>query len=734
GTIEFPVDTDYEYAVYQTGETPVYQSSPVFTDLPSGTYEGIMRLVAGGCDALPVSITIDEAPIVPEAPVSGGDQTECAVAPIQTLTAEATAPASGMVTWYDAPTGGNVVVDPILDGVGTVTYYAEASNGDCVSDTRTAVTLTINAQPQIDPLDNQVVCGAFMLPEITGTNLTGDLAYYTETGANGMRYEVGDVISIVGNHTLYLYVATVDDCVAESPFTLTINETPTAGTIGTDESICYEETPGALTSVAAGTGTGTITYRWESSSDGTSWSAIGGASDATYQPDALTSTTHYRRVTVATANGLTCESAPTDAVTVTVTGELTADAGADQTQYHHSVFTLDANVPTLGTGEWSVVSTEQPAEFIDVTNPTATITLLPNTSVTLRWTVTEDDCSVFDEVTLTSVHGADVEVTKTLKDTDQLGYVPGSDVEYVITVRNNGPAYAEGVRIRDVAPAGTTIDSWTAEVVAGSVFLPAIAGSADLDETILVFPDGAVVSYEITVHTPNEITDDLINTVDVATGTDDADLTNNSAATSGLPAVPVAPLSGGDQTACAESPVQTLTATATVPDGQTIVWYDAPGGGDVVATPVLDEIGTITYYAEAQRGPLVSLVRTPVTLTINGLPNLIITDPAVACAGTTIDLTATAVSTGSDGGLTYAYFTDAAGSSELATPEAVTTSGVYYIRATDPVTGCSTIAPVTVQFVDRPVVVVTHPDCVVGAGTITITEPLGAGFEYSING
>src|SRR5690606_39802623 len=115
---------------------------------------------------------------------------------------------------------------------------------------------------------------------------------------------------------------------------------------------------------------------------------------------------------------------------VTVTGELTADAGADQTQYHNSVFTLDANVPTLGMGEWSVVSTEQPAEFTDVTNAAATITLLPNTAVTLRWTVTEGDCSVFDAVTLTSVHGADVEVTKTLKDTDQLGYVPGADVEY----------------------------------------------------------------------------------------------------------------------------------------------------------------------------------------------------------------------------------------------------------------------------------------------------------------
>src|SRR5690606_11082380 len=179
---------------------------------------------------------------------------------------------------------------------------------------------------------------------------------------------------------------------------------------------------------------------------------------------------------------------------------------------------------------------------------------------------------------------------------------------------------------------------------------------------------------------------------------------------------------------------QILTATATVPSGQTIVWYDAPSGGNGIAAPVLDEIGTVTYYAEAVKGALVSETRTAVTLTIHALPVLAITDPAVACAGATIDLTAAAVTAGSDGGLTYSYYTDAAGTSLVENPAAVTASGTYYIRATDPVTGCSTIAPVTVQFVDRPVVVVTHPDCATGTVSIACTRPLGAGFAYAING
>ncbi|MBW2938865.1 hypothetical protein KXJ69_12150, partial [Aureisphaera sp. CAU 1614] len=82
---------------------------------------------------------------------------------------------------------------------------------------------------------------------------------------------------------------------------------------------------------------------------------------------------------------------------------------------------------------------------------------------------------------------------------------------------------------------------------------------------------------------------------------------------------PSAPVSGGDQTECEENPIQTLTATATVPAGQTITWYDAATGGNVVANPIWNQLGSITYWAEATVtiGGCSSLTRTAVTLTIN---------------------------------------------------------------------------------------------------------------------
>src|SRR5690606_39290090 len=122
-------------------------------------------------------------------------------------------------------------------------------------------------------------------------------------------------------------------------FKLTLNEAPQAGSIGNDQSICYGEAPAELVSLEDGSGSGTVSYRWEQSADGTTWYAIPGANGVSYQPGALTTTMHYRRVTVASANGLTCESGPTAVVTETVTGKLLAPAGEHQLNYHHSTLT-----------------------------------------------------------------------------------------------------------------------------------------------------------------------------------------------------------------------------------------------------------------------------------------------------------------------------------------------------------------------------------------------------------
>ncbi|MBK8601234.1 MAG: hypothetical protein IPN80_12435 [Flavobacterium sp.] len=113
-------------------------------------------------------MTINPASVVP---VSGGNQTECEASPLQTLTATATVPAGSTVVWYNAATNGSIVTNPTLNSVGTVTYYAQAVNGNnCSSLSRTPVTLTINPASVV-PVSggNQTECEASPLQTLTAT-------------------------------------------------------------------------------------------------------------------------------------------------------------------------------------------------------------------------------------------------------------------------------------------------------------------------------------------------------------------------------------------------------------------------------------------------------------------------------------------------------------------------------------------------------------------------------------
>ena len=77
-------------------------------------------------------------------------------------------------------------------------------------------------------------------------------------------------------------------------------------------------------------------------------------------------------------------------------------------------------------------------------------------------------------------------------------------------------------------------------------------------------------------------------------------------------------------------------------------------------------------------------------------PILITTSPPPVCEPASVDLTASAVTAGSDVGLIYTYWMDAAATTPLSNPSAVTTGGIYYIKAQS--TGsCFTIRPVVVS-------------------------------------
>ena len=94
------------------------------------------------------------------------------------------------------------------------------------------------------------------------------------------------------------------------------------GVIAGDQTGCTPFDAIAFTSTTAGstTGAGLISYQWQMSTTGCdgAWTDIVGATSATYDPQAVTVITNYRRVTTSTLDGVAC-SANSNCLTVTPT-------------------------------------------------------------------------------------------------------------------------------------------------------------------------------------------------------------------------------------------------------------------------------------------------------------------------------------------------------------------------------------------------------------------------------
>ncbi|MBC6110040.1 DUF11 domain-containing protein, partial [Pedobacter sp. CCM 8938] len=246
-------------------------------------------------------------------------------------------------------------------------------------------------------------------------------------------------------------------------FDVTVQSITTAGTIAANQTICANSVPALISSSTAGSGSGTISYRWENSTNGTSWTTITGQTGPTYQPPSLTTTTLYRRTTISTvaSPSSVCESAPSTPVTITVSQPATiADAGIDQTNYNTGIFTLQGNAPTAGTGVWSVISGT--ASIANISDRNTTVTIAKNTTATLAWTITNAPCaSSTDQVIVTYTENTDRQITKTV---NKINPNVGENITFTLTATNNGPSNGTNVSITDLLKSGYTFVSATPSV------------------------------------------------------------------------------------------------------------------------------------------------------------------------------------------------------------------------------------------------------------------------------
>lgn len=121
----------------------------------------------------------------------------------------------------------------------------------------------------------------------------------------------------------------------------------------------------------------------------------------------------------------------------------------------------------------------------------------------------------------------DLEITKT---SAPATLVPGTAVTYTITVRNNGPAAANGATVVDTFPAAVTNVTWTCSATGGAA-CGAASGSGNLNQTLGNLPSGASVTITAVGTIQSAATGNLVNTATVTAPAinTDTDTGNNSA-------------------------------------------------------------------------------------------------------------------------------------------------------------------------------------------------------------
>lgn len=116
----------------------------------------------------------------------------------------------------------------------------------------------------------------------------------------------------------------------------------------------------------------------------------------------------------------------------------------------------------------------------------------------------------------------DIEVNK---DDGATTYTAGATVAYTVSVTNNGPSDATNVVVTDMAPAGTTISSWSCT----GASCPAASGAGNLNETAATLASGDSLVYSVNVDVPVSFTADLTNVAAASASETDINLANNSA-------------------------------------------------------------------------------------------------------------------------------------------------------------------------------------------------------------
>ncbi|PSL48796.1 putative repeat protein (TIGR01451 family)/gliding motility-associated-like protein [Chitinophaga niastensis] len=597
---------------------------------------------------------------------AGPDQILCGVT---NATLAATAPTSGTGAWTEVSGPNTAVINNAavantgISGLiaGTYTFVWTVSNGGCAPSTDTmliklsALPTVANAGPDQSPCNvttatlagNTPVTGTGGWHQISGPNsaVFADTTL-SNTGISGLVAGSYNFVWTIRNGTCPPFMDTVQ---------INVSPVPTVANAGQDQQLCNATTT-TLSGNTPAAGTGT-------------WSQIAGPNTLTFVNAALPNTAVQNLVPgiyslVWTISSGTCPVS-TDTMQLQVYAQPdAANAGPDQTKNNNGQFTMNANAPVSGTGTWAQVSGS--AVIAAPSNPNTLVTLQPNTTAVLTWTISNGNCtSSVDTVVLKYVRQADLKITKSDAGNS---YKTNSPLNYTITVENLGPTDVYGFTLQDVLPAQLVNPSWSSVVTGTNVALRPVSGTGSTINANgdIPFAPGNKIVINVTGNVAATAVGgtNISNTATVSTPADIPDPVqgNNTSSVTGVvpnnPPVAVndnfttlrdVPVSGNVLTNDSDPENQPLTVTTTPVTPPAFGTVVQNADGTFTYTPSPGFIGGDSYvYQVCDNQGACSQATVNITIT-QGRADLNITKiatPATATAGAPLTYTLTVTNNG----------------------------------------------------------------------------------------
>ena len=299
--------------------------------------------------------------------------------------------------------GGDLNNIDVTAGIPADTYHGVmtiTTAGGCTS--TQAVSLLVNAPPTTaDAGLPQTICSNSTATLAGNTPVTGTGEWSVVSGPAGYQFSNTsdpNALFTPGGSGTYILQWTIsnDPCTpSTSQVVISVNNAPTADA-GPDQTVCSTSPDVTLSGSIGGSAT---SGTWTTSGTGTFTGGVSTTTDLNtiYTPSSGDITAGIVALTLITDDpGAPCSPAHSVIIITIEPPPTTADAGSAQNICSSSTATLAANTPTVGIGAWSVVSgpSTNSSQISSLSDPAAIFTPDGGAGIyTLRWTITNDDCT-----------------------------------------------------------------------------------------------------------------------------------------------------------------------------------------------------------------------------------------------------------------------------------------------------------------------------------------------------